>query len=132
MAGVGAGKAVAAIKGKAAPVIDNNAAAHGEKHVTSSTTGTVWDSIKATQPTHPGSVIPQSFEMSLSNGQKVWVHGNATEHLAEYAQMVANNNSPGVVRLTTQQQLASLQGAVNAAAQNGITYNQLLNIGGGN
>ncbi|MCG1054348.1 hemagglutinin repeat-containing protein [Mycetohabitans sp. B5] len=129
-AGIGTGKTVAAIKGKAAPVIDNNAAAHGEKHVTSSTTGTVWDSIKATQPTHPGSVIPQSFEMSLSNGQKVWVHGNATEHLAEYAQMVANNNSPGVVRLTTQQQLASLHGAVNAAAQNGITYNQLLNIGG--
>ncbi len=33
-------------------------------------TGTVFDSIKATQPVHPGSVIPQSFEMSLPNGQK--------------------------------------------------------------
>jgi hypothetical protein len=24
--------------------------------------------------------------MLLSNGKKVWVHGNATEHMAEYAQ----------------------------------------------
>nr|CUV15611.1 protein of unknown function [Ralstonia solanacearum] len=93
-------------------------------------TGTVWDSITATQPNYPGSVIPQSFSMSLPNGQSVWVHGNATEHLAEYAQMVANNNPPGVVRLTTQQQLASLQGAVNTATQEGVPYNQLINVGG--
>jgi filamentous hemagglutinin len=93
-------------------------------------TGTVWDSITATQPTYPGSVIPQSFEMSLPNGQSVWVHGNATEHMAEYAQMVANNNPPEVVRLTTQQQLSSLQSAVNTATQGGVPYNQLLNVGG--
>ncbi|MDK1383650.1 hypothetical protein QN078_25205, partial [Ralstonia nicotianae] len=93
-------------------------------------TGTVWDSITATQPTYPGSVIPQSFAISLPNGQSVWVHGNATEHLAEYAQMVANNNPPGVVRLTMQQQLASLQGAVNTATQEGVPYNQLINVGG--
>ncbi|WP_220454550.1 hypothetical protein, partial [Ralstonia solanacearum] len=92
--------------------------------------GTVWDSITATQPTYPGSVIPQSFTMTLPNGQSVWVHGNATEHLAEYAQMVANNNPPEVVRLTTQQQLASLQGAVNTATQQGVPYNQLINVGG--
>ncbi|MEI7344181.1 hypothetical protein [Dickeya chrysanthemi] len=49
------------------------------------TTGTVFDSIKGTQPVYPGSVIPKSFEMSLPNGQKVWVHGNATEHMVEYA-----------------------------------------------
>jgi filamentous hemagglutinin len=48
-------------------------------------TGTVFDSIKGTQPVYPGSVIPKSFEMTLPNGQKVWVHGNATEHMAEYA-----------------------------------------------
>ena len=65
--------------------------------------------------------------MSLPNGQSVWVHGNATEHMAEYAQMVANNNPPGVVQLTTQQQL---QSAVNTATQGGVPYNQLINVGG--
>jgi len=93
-------------------------------------TGSVWDSITATQPNYPGSVIPQSFEMSLPNGQSVWVHGNATEHMAEYAQMVANNSPPGMVQLTTQQQLSSLQNALNTATQGGVPYNQLINVGG--
>ncbi|CAB5307361.1 adhesin [Burkholderia multivorans] len=103
----------------------------GKSTVTNSgATGTVWDSITATQPNYPGSVIPQSFELSLPNGQSVWVHGNATEHMAEYAQMVANDNPPGVVRLTTQQQLSSLQSAVNTATQGGVPYNQLIKVGG--
>lgn len=33
VAGVGAGKAVAAVKGKITPIVDNNAASHEEKHV---------------------------------------------------------------------------------------------------
>lgn len=117
--------------------IPAGAAAYGKisefvaaKGIGGGATGTVWDSTKATQPTYPGSVIPKSFEMSLPNGQSVWVHGNATEHLAEYAQMVATNNPPNVVRLTTQQQLASLQGAVNTATQGSVPYNQLVNVGG--
>lgn len=68
--------------------------------------------------------------MSLPNGQSIWIHGNATEHMAEYAQMVANNNPPGVVQLMTQQQLSSLQSAVNTATQGGVPYNQLINVGG--
>lgn len=87
------------------------------------------DSITATQPNYPGSVIPQSFELSLPNCQSVWVHGNATEHMAEYAQMVANDNPPGVVRLTTQQQQSSLQSAVNTATQGGVPYSQLIKVG---
>ncbi|KWC65233.1 filamentous hemagglutinin N-terminal domain-containing protein [Burkholderia ubonensis] len=102
----------------------------GQGATKSAATGTVWDSITATQPNYPGSVIPKSFEMSLPNGQSVWVHGNATEHMAEYAQMVANNNSPGVVQLATQQQLSSLRSAVNTATQGGVPYNQLINVGG--
>jgi hypothetical protein len=93
-------------------------------------TGTVFDSIKATQPTYPGSVIPKSFEMTLPNGQKVWVSGNATEHMAEFAQMKAVNYTPEAVRLSSQTQLTSLQGAVNTATQNGVPYNQLINVGG--
>jgi filamentous hemagglutinin len=44
--------------------------------------------------------------------------------------MVANNNPPGVVQLTTQQQLSSLQTAVNTATQGGVPYNQLINVDG--
>ncbi|WP_233833527.1 hypothetical protein [Paraburkholderia sp. ZP32-5] len=92
--------------------------------------GTVWDSIVATQPAYPGSVLPKSFELTLEGGQSVWVHGNATEHIAEYAQMIAKNNPPEVVRLATQQQLASLEGAVNAVTKDGVPYNQLINSNG--
>jgi hypothetical protein len=93
-------------------------------------TGTVFDSIKATQPTYPGSAIPRSFEMTLPNGQNIWVAGNATEHMAEFAQMKAVNYTPEAVRLASQEQLTSLQAAVNTATKNGVPYNQLINIGG--
>ncbi|WP_233639599.1 hemagglutinin repeat-containing protein [Achromobacter xylosoxidans] len=93
-------------------------------------TGTVWDFIKSTQPNYPGSVIPKSFELSLSNGQTVWVHGNATEHIAEYAKMKAVNYTPEAVRLASQQQLASLQAAVNTATKSGVPYDKVINIGG--
>ena len=68
--------------------------------------------------------------MALPNGQRVWVGGNATEHMAEFAQMKAVDYTPEAVRLASQQQLSSLQGAVNTATQNGITYNQKMTAGG--
>lgn len=70
--------------------------------VNNGTTGTVWDSIKSTQPNYLGSVIPKSFEMTLPNGQKVCVHGNATEHIAEYAKFKAKNYTSEAVRLSSQ------------------------------
>jgi filamentous hemagglutinin len=75
-------------------------------------------------------VIPKSFELTLPNGERVWVAGNATEHIAEFAQMKAVNYTPEAVRLASQEQLSSLQGAVNTATQNGVPYNQLINVGG--
>ena len=99
-------------------------------NINNRTTGTVWDSVKATQPNYPGSVIPKSFEMTLPNGQKVWIHGNATEHIAEYAQFKAKDYTPEAVRLSSQQQLNSLQGALNSATKNGVEYNKLITIDG--
>jgi hypothetical protein len=93
-------------------------------------TSTVWDDVIATQPNYPGSVIPKSFELSTEGGAKVWVHGNATEHIAEYAQMVAKNNPPDVVRLASQQQIRSLQSAVNEVTKNGVKYGENIQIGG--
>lgn len=93
-------------------------------------TGTVWDSVKATQPLYEGTAIPRSFELATGNG-KVWVHGNATEHMAEYATSMLNSGmSPSMVNMGTQAQLTSLQAAVNAAMSNGVPYGKLLNLGG--
>jgi hypothetical protein len=93
-------------------------------------TGTVWDSIKATQGVWSGTSIPRSFELAAGNA-RVWVHGNATEHLAEYATAMANRGvSPDLVRVATQQQLQSLQAAVAAATANGTVFNQVVKIGG--
>jgi hypothetical protein len=92
--------------------------------------GTVWDSIRATQPVYEGTVIPKSFELSTANGS-VWVHGNATEHLAEFATAnLARGVSPELVNFGTQAQLTSLQAAVEQATANGVQYGRLLNVGG--
>ncbi|WP_249507798.1 contact-dependent inhibition effector tRNA nuclease [Escherichia coli] len=93
-------------------------------------TGTVFDSIKATQPVHPGSVIPQSFEMSLPNGQKIWVHGNATEHMAEYAASKAVTHTPEAVRLASQVELSSFQAAVNTATKTNMPYGERITVDG--
>lgn len=91
---------------------------------------TVWNDIKPTQPSYSGSNIPKSFELQLPNGQKVWVHGNATEHIAEYAQYVANRGTPEALRLVTQQELRSLQAAVNSVTKEGVPYDRLIVVDG--
>ncbi|MEB6537114.1 hemagglutinin [Pantoea stewartii] len=93
-------------------------------------TDTVFDSIKSTQPVYPGSVIPISFEMTLPNGQKVWVHGNVTEHMAEYAASKAVTHTPEAVRLANQQELRSFPSAVNTATENNMLYGQRITVDG--
>lgn len=81
-------------------------------------------------PPYPGSVIPKSFELSLSSGQKIWVHGSATVHMVEYAKMKAINFTPEAVRLSSQQQLSSLQAAVDSATKGGVPYGKVINVEG--
>lgn len=96
----------------------------------SNCTGTVWDDIKGTQPNYPGSDLPRSFEMQ-AGGTRVWVHGNATKHIAEYAQnKAANMASREQVGLATQVQLRSLQSAVEGATRNGVPTGRLITSGG--
>lgn len=93
-------------------------------------TGTVWDSIKGTQPVYEGTVIPKSFELTTQNG-KVWVHGNATEHLAEYAGGLARRGmSPEYIRSATQSQIKSLHAAIQDVTKCGIEYGKMYNVGG--
>ena len=92
--------------------------------------GTVWDSVKPTQPPYEGTAIPRSFELSTANG-RVWVHGNATKHIYEFIKSLSQRGvSPAMTRLLTQQQIRSLQAAVEAATAGGVPYGRLLRIGG--
>ncbi len=112
---------VSKLGGKGATIIDDV--------IDVAKTGTVWDDIVATQGNYPGSVLPKSFELSTASG-KIWVHGNATKHIDEFLQMKAKYVTPDVVRLSTQQQLRSLQASVGSATKNGVIYDKLMNVGG--
>jgi filamentous hemagglutinin len=68
--------------------------------------------------------------MTVSDS-RIWVHGNATEHLAEYATaMIMRGVSPDLVDIGVQAQLQSLQAAMESAISNGIPYNRLINAEG--
>ena len=96
----------------------------------SNCTGTVWDDIEATQPNYAGSDIPKSFVMN-AGGSKVWVHPNATEHVAEYAKARADNMaSREQVGLSTQAYLKSLQSAAGEATRGSVPLGRTVTVGG--
>ncbi|BFI48056.1 contact-dependent inhibition toxin CdiA [Yersinia pseudotuberculosis] len=88
-------------------------------------TGTVFDSIKATQPAIPGTSIPKSFELNV-NGQTVWVNPNATKHMGEYLTRngLSHSTSEG-----SQTILTSLQSAVKDASSQGFKFNEVMQVG---
>lgn len=90
----------------------------------------VWASIKATQPVYAGTVVPRSFELAAGS-TKIWVHGNASKHIADYATaLLGRGVAPNLVNVGSQVQLASLQAAVAAAGKQGIVYEKLVTVGG--
>ena len=94
------------------------------------TASNVWDSVKATQDFWPGTSVPRSFELTAGS-HRIWVHANATEHMAEYATSMTNRGvNIGLVRVSTQAQLSSLQAAVKAATVDGIPFNEVVSSGG--
>lgn len=88
-------------------------------------TGTVFDSIKATQPAIPGTSIPKSFELNV-NGQTVWVNPNATKHMGEY---LTRNGLSHSTTEGSQAMLTSLQSAVKDASSQGIKFNEKMQVG---
>jgi RHS repeat-associated protein len=88
-------------------------------------TGTVWDAIKVTQAAKPGTTIPHSFELATSGG-RFWVHPNATKHMVEY---VTRNGASHGMPINSQAMLTSLQGSVEAAAQQGIRFGEAMQVG---
>ena len=96
-----------------------------------SKTGTVWDNIKATQDVYPNTNIPKSFEVDV-NGQKMWVHGNATEHIYEdvYKGMASGNGTAFTnPNLYTQELMNDFYGSLEQATKSGITYGEKINSG---
>lgn len=87
--------------------------------------GTVWDDVVATGARYPGTEVPRSFRLGLDDGTEVWVHPNATEHLAE---RVLNGGATGPV--TTQSQIRSLQTAVSEVNRQGVSLGQMYNVNG--
>jgi hypothetical protein len=95
------------------------------KHVKNTNkTGTVWDSIRSTQPVNPNTTIPKSFELSVGKS-KYWVHPNATKHLAEYSTKTLSHGN----RMTDQALLTSFRGAVEQATKQGIKYDEMMIVG---
>lgn len=88
-------------------------------------TGTIFDSIKATQPSIEGTSIPISFELNL-NGQTIWVNPNATKHMGEYS---TRNGLSHSTTAGSQAMLTSLQSAVQDASYQGIKYNEKMQVG---
>jgi len=88
----------------------------------SAATGTVWDSVRATQPPISGTLIPQSFVLSAGESQ-VWIAPNATRHIAEVTRF--HGGSP----LATQMVLSEFRGAVTGAIQQGIVYDKMQQVG---
>jgi hypothetical protein len=101
--------------------------------------GTVWDSMRATQPAAPGSNIPRSFELMLDSGEKFWINPNATKHIVEYEQSLVSSyiksngalgtDGAGWVGVSVQAQLNSLKAAIGTAASDGIVLNQMVRVG---
>jgi len=89
-----------------------------------SKTGTVWDDIKITQPIIENTKIPKSFELT-ANGEKFWVHPNATKHMVEYTTKTTTHGMP----MKSQTLLESFQGSVSGAVNKGIKYDEIMNVG---
>jgi tetratricopeptide (TPR) repeat protein len=80
------------------------------------TTGTVWDSIKATGPLIKGTDIPRSFDI-LVNGRVLVVHPVATKH---FAQHLGRFGGGYVSPATSQAFMASFRGALEKATVRGL------------
>lgn len=96
-----------------------------------SKTGTVWDNITPTQENYPYTNIPKSFEIEV-NGEKMWVHGNATEHMYEdvYKGITTGNGTAYTnPNLYTQEIMSDFYGSLQEATKSGIVYGEKITQG---
>ncbi|WP_173014994.1 hemagglutinin [Capnocytophaga felis] len=92
----------------------------------------IWDDIKETQPLYDvKSLIYKSFEIRRNENQRIWVHGNATEHLRELELNIMKNTpkTPEAKRLATELILTYFHESLKEATKNGIKYDEIIKIG---
>ncbi len=96
---------------------------------TSGSTAGVWQDISPTQENYPGTSLPRSF--TINTGERTfWVHGNATEHMAEYlAKQASTGHSTESTRLATQLMLYDMQQSLAAVTQSSFTYGRVIKHG---
>ena len=102
-----------------------------ENSKSGSGTGTVWDNITPTQENYPYTNIPKSFEIEV-NGEKMWVHGNATEHMYEdvYKGITTGNGTAYTnPNLYTQEIMSDFCGSLQEATKSGIVYGEKITQG---
>ena len=73
--------------------------------------------------------MPKIFILSTQSGASVWVHANATKHIAEFLKMKAINSTSEKVKLATQIQLRSLQASINMVIKDGIIFEHIIKVG---
>ena len=96
---------------------------------TSGSTAVVWNDISPTQPNYTGTEIPKSFVMKTPN-HTFWIHGNATEHMADYIIRQANTgHSLGNTKLDAQLILFDMHHSLSVVTQTGVRYNTSLKHG---
>lgn len=85
-----------------------------------------------TQDLYPGMGIPRSFNLT-AGGHEFWLHGNATEHLAEtvvgYANKLGTSLNDPRVLLYEQSLLEDVQGMLANVSSKGITYGETITMG---
>ncbi|WP_088831371.1 RHS repeat-associated core domain-containing protein [Paenibacillus tyrfis] len=92
-------------------------------------TGTVWDTLQATQGAISGTAVPRSFVLSgLKIGEKeLWVHGNATKHMGEYLNTI---QLPKQRDIASQSMLKSFRAAVEEAIPSLQEGRNFITVGG--
>lgn len=96
-----------------------------------SKTGTVWDNITPTQENYPFINIPKSFEVEV-NGEKMWVHGNAAEHMygVVYKGITTGNGTAYTnPNLYTQEIMSDFYGSLQEATKSGLVYGEKITQG---
>ena len=121
----GEGNSAALVPQAGGPAIASSTSAEAVTESRLPQSGTVFDSIKATQAVIPGTSIPKSFELNV-HGKTIWVNPNATKHMGEY---LTRNGLSHSTTDGSQAMLTSLQSAVKDAFLQGLKFNEKVQVG---
>ena len=96
---------------------------------TTGASANVWNDITPTQPNYPGTKIPRSFVIR-TEGEALWVHANATEHMADYIiKQVNTGHLLESTKLASQIMLYDMQRSLSAVTKSGIAYGRIVHHG---